>query len=428
MSLVNHKLPSTGFATSTVFTLGTDNGIILICMYTDNNQLHFFGTFIQCGHFDIQFHWTTWRPRETLDAININHKAVVVQLIMKSLSSGSPSNMKDFHLLPIPLSITPKVPQTMLSPSQLMSLATIAAAKQHLPPKYQKTPHSLSPTPTSLPPQKKQKITTSPNSTLTPDSLTQTIFSTLLKKKHEECIKDMTRLSDKWTIFNAKFKNITIAKMFRKKDSNTTLYLYHFHCHLYNRVTKELFQEKTTLPFGTFSLHYHTLKDQVFLMGLQALLRSQKRKLRAKPNIFIPSPSPSGRTGGSVTMLPPPSVLAAPPPPVRPAPVILPLIHLSSTISAPLATSPPLVEQPYITPPVILLSHLPPVEPPVASSSCQPQVLPIHITPLPKHPLMEDEPEVNREGLPSWVGSQPSPLMGKWQESPQHVTMPFKHE
>jgi len=57
MSSVHHELPSTGFATSTIFTLGTDDGVILIHMHTDNNQLHFFGTFVRRGHFDITYHW-----------------------------------------------------------------------------------------------------------------------------------------------------------------------------------------------------------------------------------------------------------------------------------------------------------------------------------------------------------------------------------
>ena len=41
---------------------------------------------------------------------------------------------------------------------------------------------------------------------------------------------------------------------------------------------------------------------------------------------------------------------------------------------------------------------------------------------------MENKPLVNREGPPSWSREQPSPNTGKRQESPQHVTMPLKHE
>jgi len=78
MSAIHHELPNSGFATSTIFTLGTDDGIILIRMHTDNNYLYFFGTFIRRGHFDVTYHWTTWRPRETLDAIDIDHEAIMV--------------------------------------------------------------------------------------------------------------------------------------------------------------------------------------------------------------------------------------------------------------------------------------------------------------------------------------------------------------
>ena len=65
--------------------------------------------------------------------------------------------------------------------------------------------------------------------------------------------------------------------MFRKKDSNTTLYLYHFHRQLYDTITKEILllitkekdlRKRTTLPFGTLSPYYHVLKDQKFLEGL----------------------------------------------------------------------------------------------------------------------------------------------------------------
>jgi len=64
----------------------------------------------------------------------------------------------------------------------------------------------------------------------------------------------------------------------------------------------------------------------------------------------------------------------------------------------------------------------------VASSSQLPRIPPIQTTPLPKHPLMEDKPLVNRKRPPSWSSAQPSPITGKQQESPQYVVMPLKHE
>jgi len=87
----------------------------------------------------------------------------------------------------------------------------------------------------------------------------------------------MVQLNNKWTYLNNRFKDINIARIFRKKDSTTTLYLYHFHRRLYDLVTKEIIliiakernlQKRTTLPFGTLSPHYHILKDQKFLEGL----------------------------------------------------------------------------------------------------------------------------------------------------------------
>ena len=116
MSSINHKLPSTGFATSTVFTLGTNNGIILICIHTNNNQLHFFGTFVQRGHFDIQFHWTTWRPRATLDAIDIDHKAVVVPVDNEEPILRIPVDYERFPFAPHPPQYHPRSPTVHIVP------------------------------------------------------------------------------------------------------------------------------------------------------------------------------------------------------------------------------------------------------------------------------------------------------------------------
>jgi len=87
-------------------------------------------------------------------------------------------------------------------------------------------------------------------------------------------------------------------------------------------VTKEKdLQKRTTLPFGTLSPHYHILKDQTFLKGLQTLLKGHKRVMRSKsPSpMFIPNPGPSGGTGGPVTIVTPEPPLSAPitAPPVK---------------------------------------------------------------------------------------------------------------
>jgi len=121
MSSINYELPSTGFATSTIFTLGTDNGIILIHMHTDNNQLYFFGTFVQCGHFDIQFHWTTWRPRETLDAIDIDHEAVVVPVDNEEPILRIPVEYERSPFAPHPPQYHPQNPAHHVIPSSTTS-------------------------------------------------------------------------------------------------------------------------------------------------------------------------------------------------------------------------------------------------------------------------------------------------------------------
>jgi len=108
MSSINHKLPSSGFATSTVFTLGTDNGIILIHMHTNNNQLYFFRTFIRHGHFDISYHWTTWRPRENFDAININHEAILVPINNEDPVLRTHINFERFPFAPHPPQYQPQ--------------------------------------------------------------------------------------------------------------------------------------------------------------------------------------------------------------------------------------------------------------------------------------------------------------------------------
>jgi len=140
--------------------------------------------------------------------------------------------------------------------------------------------------------------------------------------------------------------------MFRKKDSNTTLYLYHFHRQLYDMVTKEILltitkekdlQKRTTLPFSILSPHYHTLKNQTFLEGLRNLLKGRRKTMRSKSlsPVFIPSPGPSGGTGK------PPTTAIIPEPPS----------------SAPI-TAPPLVDPSPFAPPFIPTPPSQPTEPP----------------------------------------------------------------
>ena len=97
----------------------------------------------------------------------------------------------------------------------------------------------------------------------------------LLKKKHEQCVQAMIHLNNKWITFNNKFKNFTIATLFRKKTSDTALYLYHNHRHLYDKATKNLQKKKVTLPFLTMSKHYAVIKDPKFSPHLVIYLRER---------------------------------------------------------------------------------------------------------------------------------------------------------
>ena len=58
------NLPSAGFPTSTIFTLGTDNGIALIRVHTEEDNLHLFTAFIRQNDFTVRLHWTSWEPGE----------------------------------------------------------------------------------------------------------------------------------------------------------------------------------------------------------------------------------------------------------------------------------------------------------------------------------------------------------------------------
>jgi len=112
-------------------------------------------------------------------------------------------------------------------------------------------------------------------------------------------------------------------------------------------------QTRTTLPFGTLSPHYQTLKDQTFLKGLQALLRGHKRTIRSKsPSpVFIPSPAPLGGTGGLTIVTKEPPL-----PQIIPVPLNLPpLIDPSPFVPMSTYPSPPLAEPPRIASPPLPL-------------------------------------------------------------------------
>ena len=69
--LLNH-----GFSTSTIFTLGTAHGVVLIRAHTTDDDLHLFAAFINERQHDINLHWASFMPRT--DATDITHEAIVV--------------------------------------------------------------------------------------------------------------------------------------------------------------------------------------------------------------------------------------------------------------------------------------------------------------------------------------------------------------
>jgi len=82
-------LPNLGFPTSTIFTLGTDNGIILIRVHTEANNLHLFAAFVRRNDFTVRLHWTNWEPgtEETI----INHNGIDVPVDSKEPIISQPS-------------------------------------------------------------------------------------------------------------------------------------------------------------------------------------------------------------------------------------------------------------------------------------------------------------------------------------------------
>ena len=65
-------LPNQGFPTSTIFTLGTENGVALVRVHMEADDLHLFVAFIRRNDFTVRLHWTNWEPGEEETVINHN--------------------------------------------------------------------------------------------------------------------------------------------------------------------------------------------------------------------------------------------------------------------------------------------------------------------------------------------------------------------
>ena len=92
-------LPSQGFPTSTIFTLGTENGIALVRVHTEADNLHLFVAFIRRNDFTVRLHWTNWEPRE--EETVINHNGIDVPVDSKEpIISASIRHQHYYHTRP----------------------------------------------------------------------------------------------------------------------------------------------------------------------------------------------------------------------------------------------------------------------------------------------------------------------------------------
>ena len=68
---------------STIFTPGTENGIALVRVHMEADDLHLFVAFIRCNDFTIRLHWTNWEPGQ--EETVINHNGIDVPVDSKEL-------------------------------------------------------------------------------------------------------------------------------------------------------------------------------------------------------------------------------------------------------------------------------------------------------------------------------------------------------
>jgi len=93
------NLPNQGFPMSTIFTLGMDNGVILIRVHTEADNLHLFAAFIRRDDFTVRLHWTNWEPGQ--EETVINHNGIDVPVDSKELIlSASIRHQRYYHTGP----------------------------------------------------------------------------------------------------------------------------------------------------------------------------------------------------------------------------------------------------------------------------------------------------------------------------------------
>ena len=90
------NLRSSGFPLSTIFTLGTENGIALVRVHTEADDLHLFIAFIRRNNFTVRLYWTNWEPGE--EETIINHNGIDVPVDSKEpIISTSIRHQRYYH-------------------------------------------------------------------------------------------------------------------------------------------------------------------------------------------------------------------------------------------------------------------------------------------------------------------------------------------
>jgi len=250
------NLPDSGFPTSTIFTLGTENGIALIRVHTEANDLHLFVAFIRRNDFTVRLHWTNWEPGE--EETVINHNGIDVPVDSKEpILSTSIRHQHYYHRGP-PFHFQPPTETESSGHPPIYTMGS-ETLEEH---------SSLNPTTstTRLYPGSKQnqkkKMTTATllANTLMLDYSTGKSSSPLLKQKTQNLkvelkkeilklvVKDFVAMDNKWKRNSGRFKTQTLAIYFRKPNKDTALYLLQIHPQLYFMMTNLLKGRGLTLP------------------------------------------------------------------------------------------------------------------------------------------------------------------------------------
>ena len=125
--------------------------------------------------------------------------------------------------------------------------------------------------------------TTTATHPLAAAAATQDSTSTKANNKEQKrlaCLKAFETLHKRWVTFTKKFKNIILAKTFRRTNTTQALYLFVVHKDLFKQATKELKATGRTLPSPLTSEHASIACDPAFT----TTLRQHLAKVRVETN------------------------------------------------------------------------------------------------------------------------------------------------